>query len=187
MTGWSSISERRPGGRALPGSHRPKSDRPEKARRHAHERTMNKIAAFLLAGAVIALAPPASADSLEETLAGFGLLGRWAVDCDAAPSIENPYGLYRMLTPYEAELRYDFGAQFEPHLHLITFAEPVEGNRLRLKQLNRRDGSYLDIILQRLNGRIQNVSVVESGGKVIVKNGIYTVNGFPAVWLERCP
>jgi hypothetical protein len=168
MTGWWSNFERRPDGR------------------HAAGQTMNGIIAILLACAVSALVRPAMADSLEGTLAGFGLLGRWAVDCGAAPSTDNPYGLYRMLSPHEAELLYDFGPQFEPHVHIITFAEPVAGNRLRLKQLDRQDGSYLETVLQRLNGRIQNVSVVQSDGKVVVKDGIYTANGSPAVWLERC-
>ncbi len=149
-------------------------------------RTRNGIIAILLAGAVIALGRPAAADSLEASLAGFGLLGLWAVDCDGAPSTENPYGLYRMLSANEAELRYDFGPQFEPHLHIITFAEPVDGGRLRIKHLDRQDGIYMETIIQKLAGRIQNVSVVQSDGKVVIKDGIYTLNGRPAVWLERC-
>jgi len=147
---------------------------------------VNGIAVLLLAGALAAVIRPAWADTLETTLTRFGLLGHWAVDCGAAPSIENPHGLYRMLSPHEAELRYDYGPLYEPQIHIITFAEPADGNRLRIKHIDRRDGSSLEATIQKLADRIQNVSVVESDGKIIVKDGIYTLNGRPAVWLERC-
>jgi hypothetical protein len=47
----------------------------------------------------IALFPGlASAQSLETTLQGFGLLGPWAVDCGKPASSDNPHGVYAMIS-----------------------------------------------------------------------------------------
>lgn len=147
---------------------------------------MNRIAVLLMAILAVTTIRPALADPLEATLAKFGLLGVWAVDCGAAPSTENPYALYRALSPHEAEVQYDFGPRFELQTRVITFAESVGGNRLRLRHIDRQDGISREVVIQRLGDRIQNFSVVQGDGKVIVKNGIYAVNGRPAVWLEQC-
>jgi len=136
----------------------------------------------------IALFPGlASAQSLESALQGFGLLGRWAVDCGQPASSDNPYGVYAMISKDSADLTYDFGPQWKPHKNTINFARPLDANRLRINHLDHSDGTSMESVILKSSNRIQNYSAVQSDGKVIIENGIYTANGQPAVWLNRCP
>jgi hypothetical protein len=45
----------------------------------------------------------------------------------------------------------------------------------------------MEMVIVKSRNRIQNYSAVLSAGKFIIENGVYTANGQPAVWLDRCP
>jgi hypothetical protein len=136
---------------------------------------------------IILLPGIASAQSLETTLQSFGLLGRWAVDCGKPASSDNPYGIYSMIDKDSADLTYDFGPQWKPHKNTINFARALDANRLRINHLDHSDNTSMETVIVKSGNRVQNYSAVQSDGKVIIENGVYTANGQPAVWLNRCP
>src|SRR5271169_1434541 len=95
---------------------------------------------------IILLPGFASAQSLESTLQGFGILGRWAVDCGRPASNENPYGIYSMISKDSADLTYDFGPEWKPHKNTINFAHPLDANRLRINHLDHSDGTSMETV-----------------------------------------
>ncbi len=95
-------------------------------------------------GAVLFSSTAALADGMQETLAGFGLLGQWAQRCGTPPTGDNAYATYAMTSQSEAQLRYDFGPDYQPRIWTIYFARRVDSapDELRIDAMPARRYAY---------------------------------------------
>ena len=150
---------------------------------------MGKFSRIVATGLTAAIMAPAAAyaDSVQETLAGFGLLGQWAQQCGAPASGDNAYATYSMVSDREAQLRYDFGPEYQPRTWTIYFVQRVDSapDELRI-DASLPDGTHAEMIIEMQNNAIKNISSVEGDGTICIKNGVMTLNGKEAPWLARC-
>ena len=129
---------------------------------------------------------PAHAENLRAALQNFGLIGHWASDCSAPIADDNTYAEYAMISENEAELRYDFGPKYRKRTYAIRYATRIPGDQIRMVVTDRADSQNSQMIIRRVNGRIQTWSNEQSDGTVYIANGIKVLNGQEADWEVRC-
>lgn len=139
----------------------------------------------VLAFALLALSSPAWAEADSDALIQFGLIGSWALDCHAPPSLANPF---ETLIPSKTG---------EPTRHLSTGnpaldrAEPIHdvilitADRLRLSYP--QNSVTVTVVFLKQDGRIRVLESTTSNGLTVVSGGIVQRNGQQTAWLEKCP
>lgn len=139
----------------------------------------------LIALAMMAVPGLALADTDSDVLAKFGLVGSWALDCRAPPSLANPI---ETLVPSKTG---------EPTRHLSTGnpaldrVEPIHdvilitADRLRLSYP--QNSITVTVVFLKENGRIRVLESTTSDGLTVVSGGIVQRNGQQTAWLEKCP
>ena len=143
---------------------------------------MTRIFAPVLAVALSAA--PAYAASDSEILLKFGLVGKWAVDCTAPPSLANPY---QEFVPWaEREPTREIIAGDAQHdrtmaLHDVIFIPP---DRLRISF--DQNGIAITIILVKEKNRIRPLESTTAKGDTSVSGGIVLANGEPTPWFQKC-
>jgi hypothetical protein len=143
-----------------------------------------KRAAWLVAvlPALAASAAQAGADS--DALTKFGLVGSWAIDCHAPPSLANPFQTF---VPSNAgdPIRQDVvGDPDRDRIVPIHDVILVANDRLRLSFL--QNGIAVTVLLVKDKGRVRPIESMTSDGHTIVSDGVVQRNGQQTVWLEKC-
>jgi hypothetical protein len=130
----------------------------------------------------------ACAQSPASTVKDFGLFGTCADDCAAPPSPTNSYAIFSLTSRGNAELRNDFGPNYDEMVYRIVEAERLSHFRLALRQLLTTDDQIaLNTIMTKANDRIRVWSSHASDGSIFVEDGaVASANGQETGWMVRC-
>lgn len=127
----------------------------------------------------------AAAQAVADTLATWGRLGAWAVDCSRPPDGTNTHSLYLARTDRSAYYVRSYGDGKDTNeietasiaadgLLVMTIAFP------ELKQ--RREVSFV----RGPDGRIRAFHNRQVGGDYSVRDGNFVANGKPTPWQSKC-
>jgi hypothetical protein len=130
----------------------------------------------------------AYAQSPVRTVDEFGLFGTWADDCSAEASPTNQYAVFLLTSRGNAELRNDFGPDYEQMIYRIVAAQRLSYFRLALRQLLTTDDQIvLNVVMIKSSDRIRVWSSRGADGSTFVENGaIPSANDQETGWLVRC-
>lgn len=141
--------------------------------------------AWLALAALVVHSGTAQAGASSDALAKFGLIGSWAIDCHAPPSLGNPFQTF---IPSNAgdPIRQDVvGDPGRDRIVPIYDAALVASDRLRLSFTQNK--VTVTVLLVKENGRVRPLESTTSDGRIMVAGGIVQRNGQQTVWLEKCP
>jgi hypothetical protein len=142
----------------------------------------------LLLAASIAIASSATvAQSPEDSLQAFGLLGTWAPDCGEPPSPLHPRAVYAAQPSGQASMTYEPGPAAPRSTYTILSAERVADDKLMLREEWLHDHSRLEVSLRKFRGKVKVWFSRELGGKVLVTDGTVVATGYVSPWMTRCP
>lgn len=141
---------------------------------------------LLTAALSAAAATAASAQSIEQTLSKFGLLGTWATDCGRPAAKDNFYTVYKSSGGKVLRVYYD-GPNEIYNQYVITQASQVAGDELRYQQEG-TDSRRLrfEVIIKKVGNRILVWLSRNMDGGITVKDGKYVDDGAAVVWQTRC-
>lgn len=137
----------------------------------------------VLASAFVASIAQAGADS--DALAKFGMIGSWAIDCRAPPSLANPFQTF---VPSNAgdPIRQDIvGDPNRDRIVPIHDVIRVAEDRLRLSFA--QNGITVTVVLAKDKGRVRPMESTTGDGQTLVSGGIVQRSGQQTLWLEKCP
>jgi hypothetical protein len=141
--------------------------------------------AFAFAIALLPGAPAAAAGNLADTMRSVGLLGRFAVRCDAPASFANNISTFKLIPPNGAQQTVDFGKRI-PHVFAIVSASPVRSVpdeiSIGLNFVTERQ----TVLIRVRRDSIRTLSNISSNGVVHVRDGIVLPTGKPTPTLSRC-
>jgi hypothetical protein len=150
---------------------------------------MVRVAAAIAVMAIFAGTAAARAPSLEHLFNEFGLFGVWAIDCAAAPSLDNPH--VDVSKPQQGAVleQHDFGPGYEPNRYVIRAARRLSGHRLALDTRFERAGAepQRQLIVMTVEGnsrRTMFTGTEDAPPRVL--DGIATANGAPTPTLKKC-
>jgi hypothetical protein len=141
--------------------------------------------AWLAAALVALVAKAAQAGADSDALTKFGLVGSWAIDCHAPPSLANPFQTF---IPSNAgdPIRQDVvGDPDRDRIVPIHDVILIANDRLRLSFV--QNGTAVTVLLAKEKGRVRPLESTTSDGHTIVSGGVVQRNGQQTVWLEKCP
>jgi hypothetical protein len=129
---------------------------------------------------------PARAETLIQTLEGFGFFGRWAMDCSQVPSPSNTVRTARVSPTGDPVFSESLGGKGEPNSYVVLRAKRTGDNTVTLRiKLN---GEYQqDLTMHRQDDRLRTLSNREVDTHVyVVRKGVITATGQATPWLTRC-
>jgi len=139
-----------------------------------------------LATVMAALFPAAAlAGSDSDMLAKFGLIGSWALDCHAPPSMGNPFQTFvpsNAGDPLRQLIVGDPNRDRTVPVHDVALL-PHDQLQLSFAQ----NTVTVTVVLAKDKGHIRPVESITSDGQTIVKDGIVQRSGQRTLWLEKCP
>ncbi|HEV8014900.1 MAG TPA: hypothetical protein VGP48_05185 [Stellaceae bacterium] len=124
----------------------------------------------------------AGADS--DALLQFGLIGNWALHCQAPPSPTNPFVSFTPSSAGQPTRQIITGRPEYDSLVPIRDAAMIDNNHLRLSYP--QGGVTVTVTLVKEQRRIRPFDAIASDGTESVKGGIVQYSGQPTSWLERC-
>ncbi len=134
----------------------------------------------------LALAPGAAgASSDSDALLKFGLVGSWALDCRAPPSLANPFMNFIPSSAGDPMRQLITGRPEYDSLVPIRDTALIGSDRLRLSFP--QGGVTVTVVLVKNGRRIRPFEATASDGTASVSNGIVQRSGQPTAWLEKCP
>jgi hypothetical protein len=146
---------------------------------------MQKLAIWtllaLLAAPLSALAGPDS-DRLNQA----GILGSWAVNCNAPPSKTNPYQLFAPSSSGSPTRTLQMDNPDLDGTLTIKDVRIIASDRVGLSWTG-RSGNVLRMVVLKAGNRLKGFeSVRVSDGKVLVKDGRFTGSGGETPWFTKC-
>jgi hypothetical protein len=144
------------------------------------------VARLVPAIALFAVSTAASAATVAETASRWGLIGRWSLDCHAAPDHDRGAVLaYQITGRSKLVLHRDFG-DAEDNAE-VTAAAVSENGRLDLRIYFPQLRQTRELELARLpDGGIRTVYNRMRGGAYSIKDGRITATGQPTPAQFRC-
>jgi len=143
---------------------------------------------FLLAACLLAAPAAANAQSTQQVLSKFGMLGTWATDCSEPSGKYNFYAIYAgmsngnvMRTYYNTPDRKKAYNQY-----IITRAVILPADMLSYTQEGTVNHDRIDVVLRREGNRYQVWSSVKENGQALVKEGKYPDDGAESPWQTKC-
>jgi hypothetical protein len=118
-----------------------------------------------------------------DLLAKFGLMGSWAIDCRAPPSVSNPFQIF-VPSNYGEPTRQIIVAN--PNYDRIMPVHDVfliTDDRLRLSF--EQNGISITIVLLKEGNRVRPIESTTVNGMTMVSGGMQR-NGQPTTWYEKC-
>lgn len=142
---------------------------------------------FLLVAVLSAVASTAvSAQSVQQTLSKFGLLGTWATDCNRPAAKDNFYTVYSASSGKVLRTYYDGPGKIYNE-YAITQATQISNDEIRYQQEGTDSRRLrLEIILKKADNRILVWLSRHMDGGTVVKDGKYTDDGTAVVWQTKC-
>jgi hypothetical protein len=150
---------------------------------------MMRIAAAIAVMAIFAGTAAAKSPGVERLFNEFGLFGAWAVDCAAAPSLDNPHVDIGKAKPGAVLEQHDFGPGYEPNRYVIRAARRLSGHRLAIDALFERAGAepQRQLIVLTIEGHSRRTIFTGTEDEPPrVLNGIAVANGAPTPTLKKC-
>ena len=144
-----------------------------------------KASAWIVAALLLAPADAAQAGADSDALAKFGLIGSWAIDCQAPPSLANPFQTFVPSTAGDPIRQDVVGDPDRDRIVPIHDVILVADDRLRLSF--QQNGISVTVVLVKDKGRVRPLESTTSDGQTIVSGGIAQRTGQQTVWLEKCP
>lgn len=120
-----------------------------------------------------------------DALTKFGLIGSWAIDCRAPPSLANPFQTFVASAAGQPTRQLIVGNPDIDRIEPIHDAALIAEDRLRLSFA--QNGLMITVVLLKDHGRIRPIESVTSSGLTVVSHGIVQRNGEATSWLEKCP
>jgi hypothetical protein len=148
---------------------------------------MRKLCAIGMLALGSAIAFPALAvenPSLKTAMAKFGLIGEWAAQCRQPPGIDNAHSHWSASSETKGELFTNFGDQTMSYD--ANFAELVGADRIRIKLVSNKNGTQLELIIEKRDRHIRTLSSVRSDGSALIKDGKLVPTGADTVAQEHC-
>ena len=139
----------------------------------------------LVALALLVAPGLARAETDSDTLAQFGLIGSWALDCHAPASLANPFETLVPSKTGEAARRLSTGNPALDRVEPIHDVILITADRLRLSYP--QNSITVTVVFLKENGRIRVLESTTSNGLTVVSGGIVQRNGQQTAWLEKCP
>ena len=130
-------------------------------------------------------ASAAQAGPDSDALTKFGLIGSWAIDCSAPPSMTNPVQIFVPSNAGEPTRQLLVGNSDVDRIMPIHDAIMITDDRLRLSFP--QNDVTVTIVLVKDNGRIRPLESTTNDGRTLVSGGIVQANGQQTTWLEKCP
>jgi hypothetical protein len=144
------------------------------------------VMAACLAIASPAVSPLARAESVEQVLTDFGLMGRWAADCTPAPGKAPLASHYTVMGDGKVMRLLDFGQPGNSDFdYTVVSAERIAPDQVAMHLVNAHDS--FDIVMQMANGRSRSYQSKKADGTVVVKDGIMVKSGTAMAWQYKCP
>ena len=138
-----------------------------------------------LAAAVLAFAAgPARAGADSDALAKFGLVGSWAIDCHAPPSLSNPFQSFILSTAGDPIRQDIVGDPDRDRIVPIHDVVVIASDRLRLSFA--QGGIAVTVVLVKDKGRVRPLESTTSDGRTIVSGGVVQRTGQQTIWLQKC-
>lgn len=144
---------------------------------------MNRCAA-LAVGALVLAPALARADVDSDALLHFGLIGNWALDCQAPPSPANPFMNFIPSSAGKPTRQIITGKPEYDSLVPISDTALLDDSHLRLSYP--QGGVIVTVTLVKDQNRVRPFEAVASDGRVTVRGGIVQYSGRPTSWLQRC-
>jgi hypothetical protein len=128
-----------------------------------------------------------SADSVEATLAKYGLTGNWASDCSKPAAPGNNHRRYRKSEGRLQQVN-SLGKDYAENVYTILEATPLTRDRLRIKAVfhgSRGDeGNTMEWVVD--GKRMRTYSNVSDKSGPLVTDGVILSNKRETPWLTRC-
>jgi hypothetical protein len=134
---------------------------------------------LLACGATTAWAGPDS-----DALAKFGLIGSWAPDCRAPPSLTNPFQTFVASNYGEPTRQLIVGSSLIDRIMPVHDVILITDDRLRLSF--EQNGVPVTIVLLKEQNRVRPLESTTGDGRTVVSGGIVRRNGQQTGWLEKC-
>jgi hypothetical protein len=133
--------------------------------------------------ALLPVSAHAGADS--DAMVKFGLIGSWAVDCHAPPSLANPFQTFVASNAAQPTRQLIVGNPSIDRLQPLYDVALLAADRLRLAYA--QGGVTVTVVLIKQEGRIRPIESTTSSGETVVSGGIVQRDGRSTTWLEKCP
>ncbi len=130
-------------------------------------------------------AVPARAGADSDILTKFGLIGSWAIDCHAPPSLANPYQTFVPSNEGQPTRQLIVGNPDYDRMEPLSDVILIAADRLRLSFP--QNGINVTVVLVKDKGRIRPLELATSNGQTVVSGGVVQRNGQETSWLEKCP
>jgi len=137
--------------------------------------------------ACICLAQGASAATIAETVAQWGLTGTWATDCNSPPSLRgNVYLTFAVhgdqVTMHRA---YGSGTDDSP---LLSAGIRDDGALVIELDLAGGFGTFEDVLIKDADGHERSMATRSlRTGEYTIKDGVVVSTGKPSPWINHCP
>jgi hypothetical protein len=129
-------------------------------------------------------ASAAHAGTDSDLLAKFGLIGSWAIDCHAPPSVSNPFQIFVPSNYGEPTRQLIVSNPNYDRIMPIHDVFLITGDRLRLSY--EQNGIPVTIVLVKEGNRVRPLESTTGNGLTPVSGGIVQSNGQQTAWLEKC-
>lgn len=135
---------------------------------------------------MLVLAQSAQAQSVEDVLRRFGLVGKWADDCNATASDHNWYAVYATTRNGEVTRKF-FNGKPKPYNEYVIDSARISGDEItyHMTEVDPRRLQF-DIVIRKDGDRIRVWSSRQQDGKYVVQDGKYTASGDENSWQTRC-
>ncbi|MBV9833846.1 MAG: hypothetical protein JO055_05535 [Alphaproteobacteria bacterium] len=139
------------------------------------------------------IASPAAAQQVWPIMVQVGLIGTWAGNCDAPPSGANWFLTFRDDGAGGARRSSDRGPEL-PNLMVVIDSAQIPGPAtVRFAARNEdvnwggTNGHRFDVVVEISNGTMRTISSTRlHDGAELIKDGLVTSSGQPALLLRRC-
>ena len=141
---------------------------------------------FLAVALAASFSTTVNAQSIQQTLRDFGLLGTWATDCSRQAASDNYYTVYSLSSGRVLRTYYD-GPGKVYNEYAITQATRLANGRLRYVQEGTDSRRLrLEVVVTMDGGRLLVWSSRYVDGEFLVKDGKYTDDGTRVVGQDKC-
>jgi len=120
-----------------------------------------------------------------DALTKFGLIGSWAIDCHAPPSMANPFQTFIPSTAGDPIRQDVVGDPDHDRIVPIHDVILVANDRLRLSF--QQNGTFVTVLLLKEKGRVRPIESTTADGHTLVSAGVVQRTGQQTVWIEKCP
>ena len=144
-----------------------------------------RLGAHLVMAALVFATSAVWAGPDSDALTKFGLIGSWAIDCHAPPSMANPFQTFVPSTagnPIRQDVVGDPDRDRIVPIHDVIL---VANDRLRLSF--QQNGTSVTVLLLKEKGRVRPIESMTGDGHTLVSGGIVQRTGQQTVWIEKCP